>query len=360
MNGVPHSTKLPPTPPSRHPVTPLPLPAFMDTESSTPSRVSPYVSLSSQVQKLTIDSKTRSGGTANQSNSGSAPTSRGTRPDGTEGKSDGPGSGIVNPNDLQPVIPAMSPAQVAYLSAHRERSGNVTDYKHCYVVVNPAFPTFSGSGVERFQPLAPISQGGLLNNRLTNKIRCHNVKIRMWFVLNPTSIGTQSPIWPTITVFVFREKLPAIPGTPITMMANDTIPPVNTNAIMIRPSLTQSVASDAVATISPINYDKYHMYMVKHIHSQRDVLGEQTAHPATAIQPNWNVPWTARSYEFDIPLHGVCVQYNDSGINQVINALYMSTRIDYAGAANDTANGFNFNYVMTGDLQFTDVQDDAF
>ena len=288
--------------------------------------------------------------------SGSRGTAGKTGPDSPSSseKSDGDGAGA----DGERVEPVITVAEELYLRSLSRRS-DITDYKHYYQFVNPSNPPFTASGGERYLPLLPVVAGVNLNNRLTNKIRAHRSIIRLWLAIVPNAIGTQAPIWPTVTLMVFREKLPAIIGVPINMYVTGANPPINTNTIMDRLGVVQSVAADAVAIRAPINVDKYVMKLMKHIDT-RDTLGEITSAPATAIQPNWNVPFGAKKYEFDIPWDGTELQYNEATQGAAsVNALWANLRIDYAGAANDTANGFQVQYNMSTDTEFTDVQDDA-
>lgn len=273
-------------------------------------------------------------------------------------KSDGAGAGTERDGErVEPVVSAAADKALALMS--RRKHPDITDYKHFYQLVNPAPPAFGTSGTERYLPLCAIAGGIGLNNRLTNKIRVHRSIIRLWVAIQPLSVSTQAPVWPTITMMVFREKVPAVLGTPILMYATGANPPINTNTIMDRLGQVQSVANDEVAIRAPVNSDKYVMHLMRKI-NLREVLGHLTPSPAGALQNAWNTPFSAKTFEFDIPWSGTEVQYNEqSQVSATINALWVNLRIDYAGGANDTANGFRTDYVMTTDTEFTDVQDDA-
>lgn len=243
-----------------------------------------------------------------------------------------------------------------YLSRHSERR-NPANHKHFYGDYQSVVPGFPASGTEIANQLNIITAGVGVSNRLGSAVRLRHIHIRLKINVSPhVAFSTQQPVYPVITCILLREKICAIAGALPNMYASDTDPPSGQFNLMSRLGLPQSATTDRMAVLNPAAFNRYHVYLMRHYDLQYNTPGYCPFVQTGTWQQCIALPST-KMYNFKIPLDCI-THYDPDGTNTFpfTNSLWFIMRSDYAGAANDTANGFRVSFDYTWDLSFDDVQ----
>lgn len=247
-----------------------------------------------------------------------------------------------------------------YFAAHGERS-NPADCKHFFttnLLPSPAFGAISGT--EFASALCNPGGGNQINQRLTQTIKVHRIKLRVVFNLIPVGLASGTIVWPRITMLVLRDKLPSIPGTFPPMWATDFNPPSGDFNLFSRLSLAQNFSNDRMAVINPVAAERYHVYELKHFDTKKWYDGaDRFAGNSATLGAGW-VQGMQHSEEFDINCHGAKSVFDSAtaGSQAVQNAMIVVFRSDYNSTAQETSNGFTFSYTWSQDATFEDVADD--
>lgn len=273
------------------------------------------------------------------------------------------GSGTVRPSPHLDVYPIVPPAEQAlidkYLASTSATSTRFMDCKHYYGSVNFGPADFSVSGTELAFALNGIQQGPLLNNRLTNKIRMLSVHIKLIWSLEPIgfiSNTANNPTYPRLSMYIVRDKVPAIAGTSPTMVGTGSNPPANPYVPFTRMGATQTIVADRTALPNPIAWPRFHFYEIDH--QVPDTWYEGATSIVRNSAANTFCVSKQKVFEYKIDLHRCTTTFAASGSGAAsLNQVWMILRNDYCSTAIDASNGFAMAGKMNWDLSFEDIQD---
>lgn len=223
--------------------------------------------------------------------------------------------------------------------------GTLADWKHAY---NQLSSTLSQS--EASNTLATITTGTEINQRATNQVRLR--KSRISGSIHRVQTGTPSVYLDPLGVHivVWRDKVPATPGTAQVIHGTDTNPPTSGTLIYSRLGVAAGIA-DRNMVRNPITEDSYHIYKEHLIIIPVPDNASFSTTPATAIYPP-----TDHGFEFEIDLNELSQIYPSAGSSTSdINNLWITFWVDTFSSS--YAQTLQYNYTI--DTEFEDDQGDG-
>lgn len=228
----------------------------------------------------------------------------------------------------------------------KERSGgrhegDLADWKHYYLAAG----NNSLSTTELSYPLTTIAGGTGVNQRLTNTIAIRKGRIKIHLRRNLTAAPTAQATDPTITIVIFRDKIPTTPGTMPVVHGTDANPPASATLLLSQLGSTNAAAI-ATAVRNPITEDAYHIYRILKVQLERNwtYISTNLAQPSVE----------SRIIEVDIDFNMVQQKYATYAATAAdINNLWLCAyaNVDY------TNYGFTDTIAVTSDIEFCDIQD---
>jgi len=226
-----------------------------------------------------------------------------------------------------------------------ERTGGhktTNDYKHYYTVTSSSTV---GNGTVTNLAVTNVSAGTASNNRTSDVLEGKSLTVTYSIARTYSGDVTTGARPPTIRVYIWRDKVPATPGTATATLGTDANPPAS-NVIMWSRLGQSSVAFNLNAITNPDTESRYHIYHTEQHHMpHRDVV----ENGGTTIEPSAYV--IHRRHHFD--LNKVEISYvSNASADPIINPIYISffSDFDYTGV--------NFTDVYSGvaDFKFVDKQ----
>jgi len=242
------------------------------------------------------------------------------------------------------VDPQAALADLQSLILAERTSGHKTsnDYKHYYTVVTGSTVA---NGTVTNHALTNVSAGTASNNRTSDVLESKSLTISFSIARTYTGDVTTGVRPPTIRVYIWRDKVPATPGTATATLGTDANPPAS-NVILWSRVGSSSIATNLNAIINPDTEPRYHIYHTEQFHMpHRDVVenGGTTIEPAGYVHH--------KRYEFN--LNKVEISFTSAASSDpIINPIYLSyfSDFDYTSV--------NFTDVVTfiSDYKYVDKQ----
>lgn len=204
---------------------------------------------------------------------------------------------------------------------------------------------------ETTHPVARIIGGTNLDQRTTNTVGLKRLKIKFTIQRQPSAPSTAAARTPIFTYVVWRDKVPATPGTAPTVIGTDSIPPTSTSLVFSRLGVAVGVYNSLFVR-NPVTDLEYHIYKVGHIELNDKATYDYTT-PATAF----GIPAPQRWLEhIDVDLHNVEQIYGTYGATAPdVNDIYFTYWVDLES----TNQGFNDVLNMSSEVEFEDLEDDG-
>jgi hypothetical protein len=207
----------------------------------------------------------------------------------------------------------------------------------------------NASTTEKTLSLCRVTGGTASNTRTTNSIRLKHSVIRVTIRRVASTTSTTNSYFPIISFVFWREKVPAVIGTPPTVYGTDANPPASTTLLLSRLGNSDPI-HNTTAVFNPVTALDYHIYHVKHLELNCRSTYDYTT-PATA----YGIPSPDR-WEFQ---HRI--DFNDADQNYAtyaatdadVNAVWMTYVLD----TSMTNQGYVDEVHVSIDTEFEDMQD---
>lgn len=222
--------------------------------------------------------------------------------------------------------------------------GSLADYKHQYTTNGAAITTLSNT--ENSFPLLAVAGGTTVSTRTGNTIAARHCRIHLLFRRVLTGVPTAATYDPTITVVVFRDKIPTTPGTMPTVQGTDANPPASATLLFSQLGASSATAM-SLPVRNPITEDAYHVYFYGNYkldtHAGYNYINTNLGLPAPQN----------KKVVLDIPLHDVQQKYTSYAATSAdTNNLWLMIKAD-----TDYLNmGFTDSVCVVTDCEFYDVQ----
>lgn len=247
--------------------------------------------------------------------------------------------GLVGPAD-EAVVRRMLLLQRSFGSS-AEKSA---ERKHYYTVGG-----FALASAETTLPLSRIIGGTASNTRTTNTVRLHRCNFRMSIFRQPTGTSSVAAGTPILRWVIWRDKIPATPGTAPTLWGTDANPPASTTLMFSRLG-SANVVHNQTAVFNPVTALDYHVYETGHM-DLNDKATYDFVTPATAFGLPAPQKWF---FHKEFSLHNVVQNYASYTATAAdVNDVYITfiTDFDYSNQ------GYGDNTSYSSDLEFEDMQD---
>lgn len=226
-------------------------------------------------------------------------------------------AGMVSDPTAPPADDLLRELQTLVL-AERAGSKNINDYKHYYVV---ATSQAVANGTVTNNALTNVSSGSASNNRASDVLKGKSLTINFTLVRTYTGdVDTQAPP-PMIRFYLWRDKVPATPGTATATLATDANPPAS-NVIMWSRVGSSSITFNSNAIINPDTVHRYHIYKTE----QREYGHKDAVFTGTIVEGNaYKV-----HYRWEFNLNDVEISYTGTASSDpMINPIYFSHFSDF-------------------------------
>lgn len=209
------------------------------------------------------------------------------------------------------------------------------------------------STTEQSLHLCIPGSGSALNQRLTNVVKAKKCVIRFALYRVGASTGTviATPT-PILSVIVWRNKIPAAPGTIPSIFALDANPPVSATAMFSGLGIGSGGPTKPLFVRNPVTLLDYHLY-----HRRDFTLNDEATFDYVTPATGLGIPAPrAWHHQIDVDFHKADVIFSASGSNAPeINDLCVT----FVANTDYTNYGFTDQLYVTTDTEFEDVQDDA-
>lgn len=222
-----------------------------------------------------------------------------------------------------------------------ERTGgkNINDFKHYYVV---ATGQTVPNGTVTNNALTNVSSGAASNNRASDVLKGKTLTLTFSLWRQYTGDVDTQAVPPTIRFYVWRDKVPATPGTATATLATDANPPAS-NVIMWSRVGSSSILFNSCAILNPDTVHRYHIYKTE----QREFGHKDTIYNGTTVEGN--AYKVHHRWHFD--LNDVEVSYTGTASSDpMINPIYFSYFSDF----DYTSVNFTDTIKFVSDFKFED------
>lgn len=196
-------------------------------------------------------------------------------------------------------------------------------------------------------PLSRIALGSTSANRTGDVVSCRTLTLQLKWIRTPGSGAINTLGQPPVLRWVlWRDKVPATPGTPTATLGTSANPP-NSNTDMYSRLAQAAVSYNSVAIRPADTFDRYHIYRTgirtfNHDEVYYDESGSHAAMPTRV--------WHEVIHQ---ELHDVEITFaSDSTSNAMLNDLYFSGFTD----VDITAFNYTLSLQYSSDLTFRDKQ----
>lgn len=226
----------------------------------------------------------------------------------------------------------------------RSEADESADYKHVYGLAQ-----FALSTTETTVPLCRVIGGTTTSTRTTNTISLSRCHLRTAIKRTPTGTGSVAANQPIYRYVIWRDKVPATPGSAPTILGTDANPPASTTLMFSRLG-SADPEYNSIAVFNPITAPEYHIYesgtMELNDKATYDFVTPASAHGLPAPQK-----WVK---DHHINLFDVRQNYATYAATAPdINDIYFTCWVDMAY----TNQGYQDYLTYTFDVEFEDQQD---
>lgn len=218
------------------------------------------------------------------------------------------------------------------------------EYKHIYTLAQVALAT-----TETTVALCRVTGGTTTSTRTTNTISVYDTHIRFTIKRAVTGSGTTGANSPIFRYVIWRDKVPATPGSAPTILGTDSNPPSSTTLMFSRLG-SADPEYNSIAVFNPITAPEYHIYESGHMELNDKATYDYTT-PATAYGLPAPQKWIK---EHRIDFHRVQQNYATYAATAPdINDIYFTFWVDLSY----TNQGYQDYITYTVDTVFADEQD---
>lgn len=189
-----------------------------------------------------------------------------------------------------------------------------------------ALSQFSTVAESRYMLNDSIDNGEGISQRAGENIWCSALQVRLRLFRTVLAPSANINYQPLFCVCIYREKLPATPGTPTySTHATGQNPPTENKTIYTRLGDT-SVASNFLSFRNPINEPFVHVYRREYLRLN-DYAAPMDGIAPYAVDNSPAVP-TTKEYVWDIPLNFISQFTSTASSTPYTNNLYFSISVD--------------------------------
>lgn len=230
-------------------------------------------------------------------------------------------AGLVGDPTAPPADDLLRELQTLVL-AERTGGKNLNDYKHYYVVQGGQAVA---NGTVTNTALTNVSSGSASNNRASDVLKGKTLTLNFTIVRAYSGDVNTQLRPPMVRFYVWRDKVPATPGTATATLATDANPP-SSNVIMWSRLGQSSITFNSNVILSPDTLHRYHIYRTE----QMELAHNDAVFTGTIVEGDAY----CRHHRWEFNLNDLEISYTGTASSDpMINPIYFSffSDFDYTG-----------------------------